>query len=79
VISFEVDGGAELVVSVETAARVARRHGHAVRAEVALYVVHGLLHCCGHDDVRARDRARMRHAEREVMRRLRLRVHAVDA
>jgi probable rRNA maturation factor len=78
VMSFAVDGGAELVVSVETARRVAREHGHAVRAELALYIVHGLLHVLGYDDVRPRDRARMRQAERDVLQQLALRVHVVD-
>lgn len=78
VMSFELDGGAEIVVSVETARRVARRKGHAERAEIALYVVHGLLHTLGFDDVRARDRRRMREAERVVLARLDLHVHAVD-
>lgn len=79
VISFELDGGAEVVISVETALRNARHHGHTLRAEIALYVVHGILHTTGFDDVGARDRARMRAAERAVMQRLRLHVHAVDA
>lgn len=79
VISFDLGDSAELVVSVETARREAKAHGHATRAEVALYVVHGLLHVCGFDDIRPRDRARMREAEREVLRALHLRVHEVDA
>ncbi len=79
VISFELDGAAELVVSVETARRTAKELGHAVRAEVALFVVHGILHVCGFDDIDRRDRARMRAAERAVMRTLRLHVHDVDA
>jgi len=79
VISFPLDGTAELVVSVQTAKRTAAAHGHTLRAEVALYVVHGILHVCGFDDVRARDRSAMRAAERAVMRALGLRVHAVDA
>ncbi|MBX3463863.1 MAG: rRNA maturation RNase YbeY [Planctomycetes bacterium] len=79
VISFGIDGGAELVVSVETARRCAREHGHTLRAELALYVVHGILHTVGYDDLRARDRVRMRAAEHEVLRRLRLRVRPVDA
>jgi len=78
VISFEIDGEAELVVSCETAQREARARGHTTRAEIALYIVHGILHTTGYDDVRARDRVRMRAAEREVMRRLRLRVRHVD-
>lgn len=79
VISFDLDGVAELVVSVQTAKRCSASHGHTLRAEVALYVVHGILHVCGFDDVRARDRLAMRAAERAVLCALGLRVHDVDA
>lgn len=79
VISFALDGAAELVVSVETAARCARERGHTVRAEVALYVVHGLLHLCGHDDKGVRARARMRAAERAVLSSLGIAIDDVDA
>lgn len=78
VISFDLDGSAELVVSVETARRTAKELGHAVRAEVALYVVHGILHVCGYDDIRRSDRARMREAERAIIKSLRLDVQEVD-
>lgn len=78
VISFALGDEAELAISVETARRLAKEHGHTLRAELALYVVHGLLHCCGFDDMTARERRAMRAAEREVMRRLRLRVQHVD-
>lgn len=78
VISFDLDGQAEIVVSVQTAKRTANSHGHALRAEVALYVVHGLLHVCGFDDIAPRDRARMRAAERAVLQRLSLVVADVD-
>ncbi len=70
VISFDVDGGAKLVVSVDTARRVAKQKGHAARAEIALYVVHGLLHVMGWDDLQAKPRAEMRAAEAAVMRTL---------
>jgi probable rRNA maturation factor len=79
VISFALDGTAELVISVATAKRCAKAHGHPYRHELALYVVHGLLHVCGFDDVRPRARARMRAAERTVLRRLGLRIADVDA
>ena len=79
VISFALDGAAELVVSVETASRCARERGHAVREEVALYVVHGLLHLCGHDDKGVRARARMRAAERAVLSSLGIAIDDVDA
>jgi len=79
VMSFALDDGAEVVVSVTTAARIARERGHAVGAEVALYVVHGLLHVLGHDDTTPRARARMRDAERTVLARTGLVVSPVDA
>jgi probable rRNA maturation factor len=79
VISFEMDYGSELVVSVETAQRVAIEAGHAVEAEVALYIVHGVLHTVGFDDIDDDDRRRMRDAERAIMQRLQLTVRAVDS
>ena len=39
VMSFAIDNGAEVVVSVETARRVAKRNGTPMNAEVALYIV----------------------------------------
>jgi probable rRNA maturation factor len=60
----------ELYVSVDRARAVARALDLPPERELALYVVHGCLHLCGHDDRRARPRARMRAAERTVLARL---------
>jgi probable rRNA maturation factor len=54
----------EIVVSAETARRVAAKLRRPVRDELALYVIHGLLHLCGHDDNDARARRAMRAKER---------------
>ena len=79
VITFPMDDDAvEIVVSVECARRCAVEYGHAIRAELALYIVHGLLHVCGYDDVETRDRERMREAERAILTRLGMVVRAVD-
>jgi probable rRNA maturation factor len=67
VLAFALDGQAEIAVSVECARREAARRKHTIRAELALYVVHGLLHVCGYDDRTARERRRMRTAERAVL------------
>jgi len=48
-----------IVLSIQTAARESRRRGLALRDEVALYVVHGVLHAVGWDDRTKRDRRRM--------------------
>jgi probable rRNA maturation factor len=58
---------AALLVSAEMAAETARGVGADPRAELALYVVHGLLHLCGYDDHTALDRARIRRREDEIL------------
>ena len=78
VLSFGMDDSVDLVVNVQRAREEAPRRGTTLRADLALYVVHGMLHACGYDDGEERDRARMRAAERGVMERLGLRYAAVD-
>jgi probable rRNA maturation factor len=58
----------ELVVGAEVALAQARERGHDVRAELALYVIHGLLHLCGHDDHDPAAAAAMRVRERHYLR-----------
>ena len=71
VISFDLgeDGGpiGEICVSVERAQAVAAERGVRPARELALYVVHGVLHLCGFDDTSDEERARMRAAEQAVM------------
>src|SRR5438874_2382394 len=40
----------ELVIGAEVALEQASARGHEVGVELALYVIHGLLHLCGYDD-----------------------------
>src|SRR5438552_3790396 len=40
----------EVVIGAEVALEQAQARGHDVHAELALYVIHGLLHLCGYDD-----------------------------
>jgi probable rRNA maturation factor len=61
----EVLGG-ELVVSGEMARDVAAEHGHDPWSELALYIVHGLLHLRGYDDRDEDDARAMRRREGEV-------------
>jgi probable rRNA maturation factor len=60
----------EVVLGVEVAQAQARERGHDVQAELALYVIHGLLHLCGHDDKSKEAAARMRERERHYLRQL---------
>ena len=57
----------ELVVSGEMARATATERGHEPWEELALYVVHGLLHLRGYDDLTEDDARAMRRREDEVM------------
>lgn len=57
----------ELIIGVEVAAEQAKDRGHDVQAELALYVIHGLLHLCGYDDKSARAEKEMRDKERHYL------------
>ena len=54
----------EIVLSAETAKRVAGELDNDVEREVLLYVIHGLLHLCGYDDHTPAQRRQMRARER---------------
>jgi probable rRNA maturation factor len=60
----------ELVVGVEVARAQAAERGHDVQAELALYVIHGLLHLCGHDDKSDDGAKQMRERERHYLEKL---------
>jgi probable rRNA maturation factor len=60
----------ELVVGAETALAQAKERGHDVQAELALYVIHGLLHLCGLDDHDDAGAAEMRERERHYLKQL---------
>lgn len=54
----------DILVSVDEARRQAALRGHQVERELLLYVLHGVLHCLGHDDHDDLAFARM-HAEED--------------
>ncbi len=60
----------DLAISLETAARQAAEHGHTLRDEVRVLLLHGLLHLAGMDH--ETDRGEMRARETELRRLLRL-------
>ena len=69
----------ELVIGVEVARQQATERGHSVEAELTLYVMHGLLHLCGHDDKSDVAAAEMRERERHYLAALGLPAIADDA
>ena len=68
VLSFDYGAGqGELIISVERACVQARQFQSTPSRELALYVIHGMLHLSGYDDLAPRPRARMRSAERRLL------------
>ncbi len=65
----------DVVISVETAARQARRAGTSLDQEMRRLLVHGVLHLLGHDHVHGgRQAQKMKAAEERLLRALQ-RVH----
>jgi probable rRNA maturation factor len=59
-----------VILSGDTAAREALEYGWEPTAEVCLYLVHGLLHLCGYDDLTDDEQSIMRSRERQILQQL---------
>ena len=68
----------ELIVSTEMAAQVAQEYRWSPQDELLLYIVHGLLHLCGYDDLSESEKRIMRQREREVLSHWNLTPHYQD-
>jgi probable rRNA maturation factor len=78
VLSFSLEDGrhadrrgallGDVVISLETAARQARRARRTLDDEVLRLLIHGALHLVGHDHVRSAEARAMRAEERRVRR-----------
>lgn len=64
---FPGEVGVELIINPDAAAREGAKRGTGYSHELALYLIHGLLHAAGEDDLETTARRRMRRREREVM------------
>jgi probable rRNA maturation factor len=72
VLSFDYGGAqGELIISVEHAVTQAGRYRTTSAQELILYMVHGILHLHGYNDLTRPQRRRMRAAERRLVSQLR--------
>lgn len=60
--------GGEIIISAEMAVRMAAEYDWRPMQELTLYLVHGLLHLCGYDDLSSDEQVLMRAREVEVLR-----------
>ena len=64
----------EIVISVEKAKEAAKEGGHRLKEELALLVVHGILHLLGYADEKKRQREIMRDKEGKILESLGIKV-----
>ena len=57
----------DIVASAEMALQVAAEHGWTPQQELTLYVLHGLLHVCGYDDLTDDEASIMREREQAAL------------
>lgn len=57
----------DIAVCVDEARRQSAARQHDVNSELLLYMVHGLLHCCGHDDHEPGEHASMHTEEDRIL------------
>jgi len=67
-VKFHPEILGDVVVSAERALDYAKEHGLKVNNELSLYLIHGLLHLLGYDDVNPSDETKMRGREEELLR-----------
>ena len=73
VISFDLSDSAvpgisaQIIVCASVAARQAHHHGLTKAQELMLYIIHGLLHVMGYDDLSVRDHAKMASRQDELL------------
>ncbi|MFA6568926.1 MAG: rRNA maturation RNase YbeY [Victivallales bacterium] len=65
------DINAELFICTDTAELAAKNLKKKLSDEIALYIVHGILHVSGEDDLTPPDRKKMRRLEKKVLSELR--------
>ncbi len=57
----------EVVISYPQAVQQAQEQGHSVAQELALLIVHGILHLLGYDDELPKERKQMKARENEIL------------
>ena len=71
-ISFPLDGEhlGEIFICPLAAIKYAKRHQKKVMDELHLYIIHGLLHLLGYDDLEPKQRKLMRKMEKQCMKQI---------
>lgn len=65
--SLENNISGEIIISVEMAVELAQKLKCTIEGEIALYLVHGLLHLLGYNDKLKKDARKMHQREKELL------------
>jgi probable rRNA maturation factor len=57
----------DVVISLDTARKNAKKYKNTLREELCLYVIHGILHLLGYDDTRVANKKKMRKREHDIL------------
>lgn len=57
----------DIAISVETALENAKRFGSSPYEELILYIIHGILHLSGYDDISRSERSRMERKQSQIL------------
>ena len=74
VITFDYSSGSqetfhsEIFICLDDAVKQAREFRTTWQSELTRYVIHGLLHLCGHDDLKPATRRKMKREENRLLR-----------
>jgi len=60
----------EVVVCVEEAVKLAKVYSNTWQEELVLYLIHGILHIIGFDDIKAKDRLKMQAKQEKILSKL---------
>lgn len=70
VLSFDLGGVGQILISSDAAFRNCRIYNTSPEEELVLYVIHGILHLFGYDDIDPAKRRRMENKQRELLEKL---------
>jgi probable rRNA maturation factor len=60
----------EIVISAEQAKKICNFYGKRWQEELVLYLIHGVLHLIGYNDINKKERARMERKQEEIFAKL---------
>ena len=60
----------EVIISYPQAARQAKEQGHSAEQELAVLIIHGILHLLGYDHEQPREKVKMRAREKELLKKV---------